>query len=143
MCDMGDHIPGNMVFEVEEYGGADFEVEDHDSMEVHDHAPENTFKDDATNTLIHDTFGCDSNNDDDIDVIHDISLLEMPNMTLYKGSQTTLLFIVLLLVNLKVMNDLSNITMSRMLRLYIYIYISLFLIKGETFTINIVYINSF
>lgn len=97
------------------------------------HALEHTFEDDGTNALIHDTFGSgsgaisndydDDNDEDDIEAIHDIPLLEKANMTLYEGSQSTLLFVVLLLVNLKVMNGLSNITMSRMLRFVIYIII--------------------
>jgi hypothetical protein len=82
--------------------------------------------------LIHDTFGAgvvffvvvvDDDDDDydenDIEVVHDIPLLLKENMTLYEGSQSTLLSIVLLLVNFKVMNGLSNITMSHMLRFVI------------------------
>ena len=56
------------------------------------HAPENTFEDDGTNVLIHDTFGTgvasivvdddDDYDEDDIEVIHDIPLLEKTNMAL-------------------------------------------------------------
>ena len=55
-------------------------------MEDDDHVLENTFEDDGTNALIHNTFGNggggvdddDVNGDvkDDIEVIHDIPLLE-------------------------------------------------------------------
>lgn len=115
---------------LEEHGGVSIKGEDHDPMEDDDHAPENTFEDDGMNELIHDTFGTsvvvvvDDNHDydeDDIEAIHDISLLEKENMTFYKGSQSTLLFVVLLLVNLKVMNSLNNIIMSHVLRFIIYI----------------------
>ena len=88
-----------------------------------------TFEDDGTNALIHDTFGTgviddhDSYDDNDIESIHDIPLLEKENMTLHEGSQSNLLFVVLLLVSLKLMNGLSNITMSHMLRFVIYVII--------------------
>ena len=42
---------------MEEHGGVSTEVKDHYPMEDDDHAPENTFEDDGTNALIHDTFG--------------------------------------------------------------------------------------
>ena len=118
---------------MEERGGVSIEGKDHDCMEDDDHAPENTFEDDGMNALIHDTFGTSGvvvaddyyyyYYEDDIEVIHDISLLEKTNTTLYEGSQSTLLFFVLLLVTLKVMNGLSNIKMSHMLRFVIYIII--------------------
>jgi hypothetical protein len=81
------------------------------------------------NALIHDTFVIgvatifvddDSYDEDDIEAIHDIPLLEKTNMVLYKGSQSTLLSIVLLLVNLKVMNGLFNIKIPCMIRFVIY-----------------------
>ena len=115
---------------MEEHGGVNTEAEDHDPMEDDDHEPENTFEDDGMNALIHDTFGIgvaaaddddlDDDVEDDIEAIHDIPLPERATKLLYKGSQSTLLSIVLLLVNLKVMNGLSNIKMSCMLRLVIY-----------------------
>ena len=118
---------------MEEHGGVNIEVEDHDPMEDDDHELENTFEDDGMNALIHDTFGTsatatddddvDDDVEDDIEAIHDIPLLEKAATPLYEGYQSTLLFVVLLLVNLKVMNGLSNITMSRMLRIFIYIII--------------------
>ena len=111
----------NMVFEVEKHGGANIQREDNDPMEDDDHAPENTIEDDGINTLIHETFSpsvSDHNNDDDS---LDVPLLEKAYEPLYKDSQTTLLSAILLLLNLKVMNVLSNITMSRMLRYVIYV----------------------
>ena len=39
---MNHNNPKNMVFEVEEHGGANIQAEDNDPMEDDDHAPENT-----------------------------------------------------------------------------------------------------
>ena len=115
---------------MEEHRGAIIEGEDHDPMEDDDNAPKKIFEDDGMNALIYDTFGSgvavvdddnvddDDEEEDDIELIHDIPLLEKENTSLYKGSQSTLLFVLLFLVNLKVMNGLSNITMSHMLRSY-------------------------
>ena len=111
----------NMTLEVEDHGGANIEAEDYDPMEDDDNAPN-----DGTNTLIHDTFGTGTTDDydqDDVDVIHDIPLLDKAATTLYEGSQTTLISVVLLFLNLKVMNGLSTITMSHMLRYVIYVII--------------------
>ena len=110
----------NMVFKVEEHGGANIQGEDNDPMEDDDHAPENTIEDDGINTLIHDTFSPSVSDDDDDDSL-DVPLLEKAYEPLHKDSQTTLLYDVLLLLNLKVMSGLSNITMSRMLRYVIYV----------------------
>ena len=112
----------NIVFEVEEHGGANIQGEDNDPMEDDDHALENTIEDDGINTLIHDTFSPSVSDDDDDDSL-DVPLLEKAYEPLYKDSQITLLSVVLLLLNLKVMNDLSNIKMSRMLRYVIYVFI--------------------
>ena len=71
--------------------------------------------------------------DDDIDTNLDVPIIEKAHKPLYKGSQTTLLTIVLLLVNLKVMNGLSNVAMTRTLR-YV-IFISFF--SCNSLTINI------
>ena len=112
----------NIVFEVEEHGGANIQGEDNDPMEDDDHVPENTIEDDGINTLIHDTFSPSVSDHDDDDSL-DVPLLEKAYEPLYKDSQTTLLSAVLLLLNLKVMSGLSNITMSHMLRYVIYVFI--------------------
>ena len=112
---MNHNNPKNMVFEVEEHGGANIQGEDNNPMEDDDHVLENTIEDDGINTLIHDTFSPIVSNHDDDDSL-DVPLLEKAYEPLYKDSQTTLLSVVLLLLNLKVMSGLSNITMSRMLR---------------------------
>ena len=58
----------------------------------------------------------DNDNIDDFDDVHDIPLLDKGNETLYEGSKTNLLSIVLLIMNLKVMNGVSNISITQMLR---------------------------
>ena len=120
--DMNHKNLKNMVFEVEEHGGTNIQGEDNDPMEDDNHVPENTIEDDSINTLIHDTFNQSVSNHDDDDSL-DVPLLEKTYEPLYKESQITLLSIVLLLLNLKVMSGLSNITMSRMLRYVIYVFI--------------------
>ena len=63
----------------------------------------------GTNTLIHDSFNVimddddddDNENDDEFDDVHDIPLLEKAyEWSLYEGSKTNLLFVVLLKMNL-------------------------------------------
>ena len=61
--------------------------------------------DDGTSTF-------DNDDEDNID----ICILEKTYEPLYQGSQTSLLSIAVLLVNLKVMNGLSNVAMTCMLR---------------------------
>ena len=89
-----------------------------DPMEEDDHAPKNIVEDDGIDTLIHDTFSrrVDYDDQDDFDDVHDLPILEKAYEPLYEGSETTLLSAVLLLLNFKVMNALSNIAISRMLR---------------------------
>ena len=93
--------------------------------QVNDHIEEddntdNIVEDDGTNTLIHDSFNVrmddDNENIDDFDVIHDIPLLEKAYKPLYEGSNTNILSTILFIMNLKVMNSLSNISITRMLR---------------------------
>ena len=87
-----------------------------DRIEEYDHI-DNVVEDDGTNTFIHDSFNVrmddddenDNENIDDFDDVHDIPLLDKGNEPLYEGSKTNLLSIVLLIMNLKVMNGVSNI----------------------------------
>ena len=58
----------------------------------------------------------DNENDDDFDDLHDIPLLNKAYEPLYEGSKTNLLSAVLLIMNLKVMHGLSNISITQMLR---------------------------
>ena len=97
----------DVVQELEEHR-TNVEVQVNDPMEEDDHA-NNIVEDDGTNTLIHDTFSVQMDDDlDDFDDVHDIPLLDRTRQSLYEGSKTTLLSTILLLVNLKVVNSLSN-----------------------------------
>ena len=96
-----------------------------DPIEKDDHN-NNVVEDDGTNTLIHDSFNVrmdddnddddDNENDDDFDNVHNIPLLDKAYRLLYEGSKTNLLSAILVIINLKVMNGLSNIAITRMLR---------------------------
>ena len=55
-------------------------------------------------------------NIDDFDDVHNIPLLEKEYEHLYEGSKTNILSGILLIMNLKVMNGLSNISITWMLR---------------------------
>ena len=96
------------------------QVNDH--IEQDDHT-DNVIEDDGTNTLIHDSFNVrmddddvDNENDDDFDDVHDIPLLNKAYEPLYEGSKTNIISTILLIMNLKVMNGLSNIAITCMLR---------------------------
>ena len=94
-----------MNIEVE---GNDPIEENHNDEEDHDDQDDHNDQDD------------DDDDDGDIDIDLDVTILEKEHETLYEGSQTTLLAIVFLLVNLKVVNDLSNVAMTCMLRYVIF-----------------------
>ena len=49
---------------------------------------------------------------DDFDDFHDIPLLEKAYKLLYEGSKTNILSAILLIMNLKVTNGLSNISIT-------------------------------
>ena len=97
------------------------QVNDH--IEQDDHT-DNVVEDDGTNTLIHDSFNVrmddddddDNENNDDFDNESDIPLPNKAYELLNEGSKTNLLSAVLLIMNLKVMNALSNTSITRMLR---------------------------
>ena len=90
-----------------------------DPIEEDDHI-DNVVEDDGTNTLILDSFNAimddDDDNDheniDDFDDVHDIPLIEKAYEPLYEGSNTNILSIILLIINLKVMNGLSDISVK-------------------------------
>ena len=91
--------------------------------QVNDHIEQDDHADDGTNTLIHDSFNIrmddddvDNENDDDFDDVHNTPLFDKAYEPIYEGSKTNLLSVVLLIMNLKVVNGLSNITITRMLR---------------------------
>ena len=94
-----------------------------DHIEEDDHT-DNVVEDNGTNTLIHDSFNVrmddadadDNENDDEFDDIHDKPLVDKALEPLYEGSKTNLLSTILLIMNLKVMNGLSKIAITCMLR---------------------------
>ena len=63
-----------------------------------------------------DDYDNDNENYDDFDDVHDIPLLDKAYEPLYEGSKKNLLSTILLIMNLKVMNGLSNIAITRLLR---------------------------
>ena len=108
---------------LEEHGAMNNGEQVNDHIEEHDHT-DNIVEDDDTNTLIHDKFNVrmddDDDNDDhendDFDDVHDLPLLEKAYKPLYEGSNTNILFAILLIMNIKAMNGISNISVRLMLR---------------------------
>jgi hypothetical protein len=76
-------------------------------------------QEDEIHRLIQDTFSpMDEDNPDDI---HDVDpLLEKSCQPLYEGSTTNILYVIFLLVNLKVLNGLSNTCLTQILRYLIF-----------------------
>jgi hypothetical protein len=101
-----------------------------------------TNQEDEIHRLIQDTFSpMDEDNQDDI---HDVDpLLEKSRQPLYEGSTTNLLSVILLLVNLKVLNGLSNTCLTQILR-YVMYYLchADMYIKVDYFSILLLLINS-
>ena len=95
------------------------QVNDH--IEQDDHA-DNVIEDDGTNTLIHNQFNIRMDDDDDFNDFHDIHLLDKAYEPLNEGSKTNLLSTILLIMNLKVMNGISNIAITCMLRYLIIVW---------------------
>jgi hypothetical protein len=79
-------------------------------------------EDDGTNQMIQDFF-LQPDEDGDNASIYDEPLLAKANKRLYERSRENLLSATLLLVNLKVMNNLSNTCMTQILR-YVICFIS-------------------
>jgi hypothetical protein len=71
--------------------------------------------DDGTNQMIQDLFS-QLDEDGENAGIYDEPLLEKANKRLYEGSRANILSTTLLLVSLKVMNNLSNTCMTQILR---------------------------
>ena len=90
----------------------------------------NTVDDDGTNRLIQDIYNApmdddvnleednlqDDNDDSDDKYILDKPILKNATESLYQGTQKSVLFVVILLVNLKVSNGFSNTCMTHILR---------------------------
>ena len=111
----------NVNFQTREHGGVNIEVEGNDTMEEDHDDEDHDDQNDHNDQDDHDDQDDDDDDDDDnVDVELDVPILEKAHESLYEGSKITLLVVVLLLVNLKVMNGLSNIAMTRMLRYAIF-----------------------
>ena len=101
---------------LEDHGASMFNGEQvNDHTEQDDHT-DNVVENDVTNTLIHDSFNVRMDDDDDDDNENNIPLLDKAYEPLYEGSKTNLLSVVLFIMNLKVMNSLSNISIKWILR---------------------------
>ena len=91
------------------------QVNDH--IEEDDHT-NNMVEHNGTNTLMHDAFNVRMDDhhhhheNDDFDYVHDLPLLDKAYKPLYEGSNTNILFVILLIMNLKVMNGLSNTSVT-------------------------------
>ena len=108
---------------VEEFGVSNIEDQVNDPMEEDDNN-NNIVEDDGTNELIQDLFTRpDEDDDEDIGDL-DVPLLEKAEKPLYEGSKENLLSATLLLVNLKVLNGLSNSCMTQILRYVIWFIIT-------------------
>lgn len=79
-------------------------------MEEDDNVPKDMIEEDGIGVVDEDDHddGTSASNNDDKDGL-DILILEKAYKPLYQGSQTTLLSAIMFLVNLKVMNSLSNV----------------------------------
>jgi hypothetical protein len=76
-------------------------------------------EDDGKNQMIQDLFSQPDEDGENV-YIYDEPLLEKANKQIYEGSRANLLSATLLLVNLKVMNNLSNTCMTQILRYVIW-----------------------
>jgi hypothetical protein len=115
-------ISRNDVVQAEEHHhdqeNEDLMEEDDGTNQVNDPMEE----DDGTNQMIQDLFSQPDEDGENVG-IYDEPLLEKANKRLYEGSRANLLSATLLLVNLKVMNNLSNTCMTQILR-YVICFIS-------------------
>ena len=74
---------------------------------------DNTFKNGGINRLIQDIF---APMDDNFDDIHDVPLIEKSQQPLYGGLIINILYAILLLMNLKVLNGLSNTCLTQIIK---------------------------
>ena len=95
-------------------------IED-DGISVADNVLEDMIEEDGIGIVDQDDHdnGTSTFDNDDEDGL-DIPILKKAYKTLYQGSETTLLFSIVLLVNLKVLNGLSNVAISLMVRYTIF-----------------------
>ena len=103
----------------EEHGAMNNGEQVNDHIEEDDHT-DSIVEDDGTNTLIHDTFNVtiydddDDHENDDFDGVHGLPLLEKAYKPIYEGSDTNIFSVILFILNLKVMNGISNISATQM-----------------------------
>ena len=106
-CRQHDHIKGGKDFHP--VVNVDFKLVEHGSVNIKEEGNYLTEEDDEE-----DHSGTRNYDDDEENL--DIPLIEKAYEPLYQGSQTMLLSVVLLLVNFKVMNGISNVIISCMLK---------------------------
>ena len=97
-------------------------------MELDDDHDDNIIEDDGENTLINDAFNVRMDDDqhpeiDDFDDLHDLPILEKAYKPLYEGFHISLLFVVFLIMNMKVLNGFLNTSITQMLRYVIICFI--------------------
>ena len=101
-----------------EHGAMNNREQVNDHIEEDDHI-DNIVEDDGTNTFIHDAFNVRMDDDHhhhenyEFVGVHDLPLLEKAYKPLYEGSNTNVLSAILLIMNLKVMNSISNTSITR------------------------------
>jgi len=101
--------------------GENIEYQVNDPMKEDDDA-NNTVEEVGTNILIQDIFNNDGMDDDDdqVDGVFDRPLVEMETQSLYEGSKTSLLYAILLMMNLNIMNGLSHTWVTQLLSCVVY-----------------------
>ena len=108
------HNSRNTTLQGEEHGEQNIEDQVlNDPMDEDDVIDTNG--EDEINTLLQDTFA-PLDHEDNLYDIHDVPLLENSQEPIYEGSTTNILSAILLLVNLKVLNGLSNTCFTQILR---------------------------
>ena len=108
-----------------DHGAMNNEEQFNDHIKEYDHS-DNIVEANSTNTLILEKFNVrmddyDHDHENDyFDDVHDLPLLEKAYEPLYEGSNTNIISDILLIMNLKVMNGLSNTSVTWILRYVIY-----------------------
>ena len=118
-----ENVVAEQLAPEEQYAGpANTDDQVNYDMELDNDDDDNIIEDDGANTLINDTFNVRMDDDqvhheiDDFDDVHDLPILEKAHKPLYEGSNITLLSVVLLVMNLKVINGFLNTSITQMLR---------------------------
>ena len=111
-----------MDFLLEEHRGVNIQAEDNIYMEEDDNVPEDMIEEDGIGIADKDAHndGTSASNNNDEDGL-DIPIIEKVHKPIYQGSQINFLSAIVLLVKFKVINSLSNVAMSHMLRYVIFV----------------------